>query len=676
MDFVKLFEKENSNYIKDYKIEKEKIKEIKHNCKLTGELKNYFLKTVSFFEILEEITNKVERNAIDEMSLKEAKALNQKLYDDILNENYEKSYANPEVAVKYFGDEMGKLLSLIYSRLRNQIESAFSYKLFNIVPVLKEFNNVYNTLSKDDKDVEGVKKVIVNAMFDTIELKCEEKVKAFIDTEKNYLRSIVMESDLNDLRYLYKYDSYIGKREIEIVSFFNSLPEEKISSMTDTYTEGYRRGFTVNSLDLSKKKFVKIFYSIGFEKMARIAAKNFKDMGLEAVFELYQPYYTNRQYKYDHRYDYAVWLTEDFAKVNIESTEKALKKYKDLVCLYAGPACIETFGENNFEPKNKEASISLSEEQRELDIKVQRKGGMLSQEYMKVDETSFTIIAYPIPEIGEKFNEIFEETIKVNNLDNELYSNIQQHIIDALDKGDYVKVLGMGKNKTDIKINLYKLKDPSKETIFENCRADVNIPVGEVFTSPVLKGTNGKLHVTEVFLNGLKYKDLEINLKDGMIDSYDCKNFDDEKENKKFIEENILFNHKTIPIGEFAIGTNTTAYAMGQKYGIQGKLPILIAEKTGPHFAMGDTCYQMSEENRVYNPDGKEIVAKDNERSILRKTDISKAYFNCHTDITIPYDELGEISVYTKNGEKITIIKEGRFVLPGTEKLNEPLEEI
>ena len=53
----------------------------------------------------------------------------------------------------------------------------------------------------------------------------------------------------------------------------------------------------------------------------------------------------------------------------------------------------------------------------------------------------------------------------------------------------------------------------------------------------------------------------------------------------------------------------------------------------GPHFAVGDTCYSWSEDTKVYNPDGRENVAKDNEVSILRKEDISKAYFNCHTDI-------------------------------------------
>jgi len=112
------------------------------------------------------------------------------------------------------------------------------------------------------------------------------------------------------------------------------------------------------------------------------------------------------------------------------------------------------------------------------------------------------------------------------------------------------------------------------------------------------------------------------------------------------------------------------------KYDIQGKLPILIAEKTGPHFAMGDTCYSRSEDHVVYNPDGKEIIARDNECSLLRKTDISKAYYNCHTDITLPYNELGEISVYKKDGEVITLIRDGRFVLPGTEELNNALDTL
>ena len=205
--------------------------------------------------------------------------------------------------------------------------------------------------------------------------------------------------------------------------------------------------------------------------------------------------------------------------------------------------------------------------------------------------------------------------------------------------------------------------------------ADVNIPVGEVFTSPVLEGTEGTLHVKKVFLNGLEYRDLELFFADGMVRNYHCDNFETEEDNKNFIKENILHRHETLPMGEFAIGTNTVAYVAAKRLGVESKLPILIAEKMGPHFAVGDTCYSHVEDIKVYNPDGKEIVARTNEISQLRHTKPGEAYFNCHTDITIPYDELGELTAVEKDGGRVIIIKNGRFVLPGCEELNRAFEK-
>ncbi len=37
---------------------------------------------------------------------------------------------------------------------------------------------------------------------------------------------------------------------------------------------------------------------------------------------------------------------------------------------------------------------------------------------------------------------------------------------------------------------------------------------------------------------------------------------------------------------------------------------------------MGDTCYSWAEDTPVYNPDGKEIIARDNEISEMRKDDL------------------------------------------------------
>ena len=78
----------------------------------------------------------------------------------------------------------------------------------------------------------------------------------------------------------------------------------------------------------------------------------------------------------------------------------------------------------------------------------------------------------------------------------------------------------------------------------------------------------------------------------------------------------------------------------------------------------------------MYNPDGKEILARENECSALCASDPSQAYFGCHTDITIPYDELGEVAVVHADGTETVLIRDGRFVLPGTEALNEPLDRL
>ncbi len=148
---------------------------------------------------------------------------------------------------------------------------------------------------------------------------------------------------------------------------------------------------------------------------------------------------------------------------------------------------------------------------------------------------------------------------------------------------------------------------------------------------------------------------------------------EDKEQGKRYIKDHVLHQHECLPLGEFAIGTNTVAYRMAKEFGIGKVLPILIAEKTGPHFAVGDTCYSHEEDMVTYNADGKAIVARENAFSAKRSEDMTKAYFNCHTDITIPYDEIGELTAVCKDGTEKPVIKDGRFVLVGCEELNVPL---
>lgn len=651
----------------------------------------FFRDAALFLLELENVRRKVESGEWDQYSLEEMRSINEMLYSDIMGENYASSYANPAWAAEKFGLEMGQLLSLLYAEMRSGIPYAFEVRTDCLTILFELFIEIYNCFEEaGEPEYRALRDIIYWYASDYCDVFLTDRIREQIDPEQSFAADIIENADLEDDRYLYRFGEYISENELGTAHHLRTLPEETLRKMADVYTEGYRIGFINTGKDLSKKSVVNIRYTLGFEKVIRIAVENFRKMGLKpAIYRAASSVITKRehhrigycggvpnmQYDYDHRQDQALFMDKRYVERRLEVMRSVYEKNRELAAQFAGPAVMETFGEKPFAPLAVKEAPVYSEAQRELALMYDSRSGQITNEYIKGEERSFTIVAYPVPEIGEKYPEIFNEVIRINTLDAKLYEKVQQTMIDALDQGEYVLVKGKSPNRTDLCIRLRELADPEKETIFENCVADVNIPVGEVFTSPVLEGTKGMLHVSRVYLEGLQYRDLKLTFKEGKISDYTCANFADEEENRRYIYDNVLKNHETLPMGEFAVGTNTCAYVAARKYGIEDKMPILIAEKTGPHFAVGDTCYSWSEDIRVYNPNGKEIVAKDNSVSALRHEDVSKAYLNCHTDITIPYEELEEISVVTKDNKHIILLKDGRFVLPGTEVLNEPLKE-
>lgn len=653
-------------------------------------LNSYFIKTSYFALQLSEIYNLSKSGILRTLTETELFHLNKCLYEDIEKGRYETSYTNPAYAVKRFGQETGVYLSALYAELRSNIPSAIEERLFNLTTIFELFIEIYNLFEEPDFKPEQIKSALYYYFFDYSDITIKAGLNDMLNPEMSFIKDIIMNENLEDLRYLYFFGEYVTENEINIAKYLNSLSQDKIDSIARTFTQGIIKGYKVYNMDMSCKKTVNIRYPLGFERIIKSAVSQFRDSGLEPVIyrastsitartSMYKVGFhgasANKQYEYDHRNDLAIIFDKGFADRQLSEYKLAYESMKDSAGEFAGPALIESFGEKPFTPVEKDCLPKYSDKHQKQLIAFRSEKGMLTNNYIPQDKISFTIIAFPVPDIGKNFEKIFEETVKVNTLDSDKYEKIQTKIISALDKGDYVTVTGRGNNHTDIKVNLVKKTDPEKQTVFENCLDDVNIPLGEVFTSPELKGTEGILHVTEVYLDNLKYKELELTFKDGCVTDYTCKNFDNEADNKKYIHENVLYRHDTLPIGEFAIGTNTTAYMMGLKYNISGLLPILIAEKTGPHFAVGDTCFSHEEELVTCNPDGRQMVAKENDFSKLRNSEPEKAYFNCHTDITIPYSELGDIIVHTCSGETIDIIKNGRFVLEGTEALNEVFDD-
>ncbi len=671
-----------------YELAISRIREMMDEETVEEKFRDYFRTVGKFILLIDETNRKLKDGSFEKYSMEELKAWNTKLYEDILADAYNISYGNPAYAVEKLGAEYGSVLSALYAEIRGAISYVYEQNVEYLDILFELFIEVYNQF-EGEPSIKNIKDTIYWYASDYCDVFVADRILDQVDANRSFAADIIRQSDLTDLCYLYSFGEYISDSELRTAGHLLELDESVIAKMADVYTEGYRIGFVNTGKDLSKKKTVNIRYVLGFERVIKKAIENFEKIGLSPVIyrsgvsmltkrqHLKIGYYgaiANKQYEYDHRDDQALFLDKKFVERKLEVMQTTYERCKDLASVFAGPACIEMFGEEPFVPEVKEEVLTLSEKQRELSVSFDSRQSQMVNNYIPGDERSFTIIAYPVPEIGDKYEEIFDEIIRINTLDAKAYEKVQQTLIDALDQGTCVRIQGGNGNHTDLTVQLHPLKDREKETIFENCVADVNIPVGEVFTSPVLEGTNGVLHVSKVYLNELQYQDLEITFANGMIADYNCKNFERELENKEYIQEHVLHRHATLPLGEFAIGTNTTAYVAAKKYGIEDKMPILIAEKMGPHFAVGDTCYSWSEDIQVYNPNGKEIIARDNSVSILRKEDVSKAYYHCHTDITIPYEELKSITVITKDGKEILLIENGEFVLSGTEILNEPLK--
>lgn len=667
---------ENIEISERFELVSDRVKGIVYETTVEQPFRDFFIKEAQFLLTVFNLYEQVQYGDYDKFSLKELEEKNEILYGE-LKDHYEESYLNPAYAHKMLGEECGKELSWLAVKLRNSIIPAMIQRLSDIVIYAELFVEIYNMFENSDSRKKDIHSAIYWFEHDYSEVFLEHSFREMLDENCSVYLDIVMYSDLDDDRYLYRYGRNITENEKKTRRLLQTFSEEEIEAMAATYTEGYRKGFELAGKDLSKKGTVEIRYAVGFERMIRAAVRQFEKMGLHAIIRTKGVETTpvNRQYLYDHQNDEGLFLDKNIVGRRLEVTRNVFEKYKEQAAKMAGPAVLEIFGEDGFTPVNKPENITLTEKQQKLNVEYNNEYVQIYYQYIPGEERSFTIIAYPVAEIGSDYEQIFRETMRINNLDPELYGKIQDKIIQALDQAEYVIVHGKGENCTDMKVNLHELKDPQKQTNFENCLADVNIPLGEVFTSPVLTGTEGILNVSRVYLNGLKYINLKIWFKEGKTYKFTCDNFKTEEENQKFIRENLLNFHESLPIGEFAIGTNTTAYVMADKYDIVYKMPILIVEKMGPHFAVGDTCYSHEEEEKTYNPDGKEIIAKENEISALRKEDMQKAYFGCHTDITIPYEEIEEITAVCADGRRIPVIQNGRFVLAGTEELNKPFDE-
>ncbi len=429
----------------------------------------YFNHAAKWVLRLAEIEKAYNDEYFNMKSFEELKEENNSLYKELRGENYSTSYANPIYAVSIFGDGMGQLLSATYVKLREYIEYAFKHRIFNMLENNKLLIDAYHLVKYEGVDYKELKRIFTRIDKASIAKNISYRFEERTNKDFGFYKETILGADLNDPKYLFKFGKYITENEVKTSEFLVKYPTDKIIKLSRTVVEAFIRSFTVDNKDRKNRNVIRLFYNAGQEIIARQVIKEFKQRGFEVAIADVISTIPNKQYDYDHRFDNALFLNEEYAALYETAYERACETSKDVLKLEVGPVLFDNFGEKPFSPVKKSECLKLSKEQEQIHQQQRNRLIQIYEKYDASEETSFCIIAFPSPEIGEKFEEIFEETLKINMMDNGLYEKIQQHIIDALDQGEYVHIKGKGTNETDIKVKLPKLQNPIKQTNFVNC---------------------------------------------------------------------------------------------------------------------------------------------------------------------------------------------------------------
>jgi len=458
--------------------------------------------------------------------------------NDLWGIGYKFSYANPAYVISQFGEELGPILCFIFSLFRNGPLYFIQKRYKDLCRLNDLYHKVYELACTYDlfaTDFSAWHRLVREFMHEGIESAQQYNLHWRFSPENKYYKKIVMESDLKDPMYLYKYGIYVSRHIMDLAFFMQKYPENELKKLSEYIVQSYKDGFERTQRTHKGKKYCILIIPAGMERLGRMVVQDLETIGLEAVVTQPVAQSIHKQYDYDHRFQMSLYYVEEYVSKMLAAYEKNAEKLKKVLGSHAGPVYIELFGEEPFVPEETPGKFKLTPGQQKLMQQTNNKTSQTFYRFYKQEQTGFCIIAFPSPEIGDDFKKIFKDTVRLNTLDSMKYAAIQQKIIDLLDTADTVHVKGKGKNRTDISVKLHKIKDPAKETNFENCVADVNIPVGEVFTSPVLKGTSGTLHVKDAYLRNLRFKNLVLTFKDGYITDYSCTNYKEVAANCNYV---------------------------------------------------------------------------------------------------------------------------------------------
>ena len=129
---------------------------------------------------------------------------------------------------KSWGND-GQSFCFLYAELRGTIVFAYEKKWWDYLVCAELFLEIHSAFCEEElpapKTVEDILRSYVN---DYCQDMMEQRIAEGVDPELDFATKIIMESDLEDLRYLYRYGEYVSGNETGVALFLNSLSQEKL----------------------------------------------------------------------------------------------------------------------------------------------------------------------------------------------------------------------------------------------------------------------------------------------------------------------------------------------------------------------------------------------------------------------------------------------------------------
>lgn len=365
-----------------YELTIERIRSIL--CEETADMiyRDYFRKVAEFILEINAVKGRLEAGA--ERTLEELQEENRTLYKDILGANYEESYANPVYAVAELGEEIGKLLCFLYTEIRSEIAHVYEGRLEYLTICNELFIEIYNCFEAAPlPDYRELRNIIYWYASDYCDVYVADRIREQVSPKFTFAKDIIMNSDLSDLRYLYKYGEYISENEIQTAEALNGLNEAEVEALA-------------GEMEFFEKSIVEIRYQVGNERIVKKIMENLMRDGHQAVIYRAavnavtkdglekQGYYggtPNPQYEYDHQADQGLFLNKKFIERKRDVMKNAYEEHKALAKQYAGAIVIEPFKEDGEGVYSKLEAISLTERQEELLDLLENKSEELVTDY-------------------------------------------------------------------------------------------------------------------------------------------------------------------------------------------------------------------------------------------------------------------------------------------------------